>query len=208
MIRGRAIALLVLLASTALGASAARYVVARDYAYGGGSLGDLPDYRAITWVWRSAADREVCRRSIFSEAGAQRLRTSACERARLAPVRHRSRVDVVEPDPACGALTTIAFTPAGQDRLTRLTGCIAPEQLAAGPERLEPGDWVFAVDVHELAETSGPQLQRIGDYRTWSDCERIRLAVRDDLAKERDAEAVDGAKLASAGACVPQELLE
>jgi hypothetical protein len=98
--------------------------------------------------------------------------------------------------------------PAGQDELTRLIGCIVPAQLDDRPMRLERGAWVFAVDVQDLAGKSAPDLHRIGAYPTWTECERIRLTVRDDLAKEPDAEAADGSKLAATGACLPDELLE
>jgi hypothetical protein len=211
MPRARALTPLLLLATQALAAVGTRYVVAHDYEYGGGSVGDLPNWRAITWVWRSAADREACRASVFADPKSRPsdpLGTPACEGARLPPVYHRSPVDVEPPDPACGPLTTITFVPAGTERLTRLTGCIDPAQLDGSPTRLERGRWIFAVDVHELAGESALRLQRIGAYRTWTDCEHVRITVRDDLAREGDREAADGSKLAAAGACLPEELLE
>ena len=207
----RTLPLVLLLFAPTRAATPTRYVVGHDYEYGGGSVGDMPNWRAITWVWRSEADREACRRSIFEDPNVRRsdpLGTTACEHARLPPVRHRSAVDVQPADPSCGALTTITFRPAGQDVLTLLTGCIVPAQLDEHQERLERGAWVFAVDVHQLAGGVAPDLRRIGAYPTWTECERIRLTVRDDLAKETDAEAADGSKLAGTGACLPDELLE
>jgi hypothetical protein len=207
----RLLPLLLLLSPASVAAAGTSYVVARDYQYGGGSAGDYPDWRAITWVWRSAAEREACRGSVFADPRARRsdpLGTPVCEHARLAPVRHRSAVDVLPSDPACGALTTVTFMPAGQDRLTRLTGCIGPEQLGASTSPLRPGAWIFVVDVREIAEETAPNLHRIGSYRTWTDCEHIRRTVRDDLSKESGTEAGDGAKLAATGACLPEELLE
>ena len=206
----RVLTITLALASAGLAAET-RYVVAHDYEYGGGSVGDLPNWRTIAWVWRSAADREACRRSVFadpSERPSDPFGTPACVRARLAPVRHRSAVDVLPADPACGPLTTIGFRPADQDVLTRLIGCIGRAQLGANPVPLERGSWLFLVDVHELAEEPAPNLHRIGAYPTWTECERIRLTVRDDLAKETDAEAADGSKLAATGACLPDELFE
>src|SRR5690242_15515166 len=128
------------LCSVAFATGNIRYVVAHDYDYGGGSIGDLPNWRSITWVWRSEADRETCRRSLFMEAEAQRsdpLGTTACVRARLTAVDHRSAVDELPPDPACGALAAIRYTPAGQDRCSKLNGCIEPIQLSDTPARLE-----------------------------------------------------------------------
>jgi hypothetical protein len=203
--------LVLIVGSVALATGNIRYVVAHDYRVGGGSLADTPAWRSISWVWRSEADRQACRRSLFTDPAPRRsdpLGTPACVRARLTAVDHRSAVEVLPPDPACGALTTIRFRPSGQDRLSQLNGCIEPRQLSDDPARLDPGVWVFVVDVHELTEEPAPQLRRIGDYPSWTDCESIRLTVRDDLAKEQDAEASDGAKLAAAGTCLPDELLE
>jgi hypothetical protein len=67
---------------------------------------------------------------------------------------------------------------------------------------------VFVVDVQGLAGSAAPQLRRIGAYPTWTDCEIIRQAVRDDLAKEQDGEAADGARLAADGTCLPDELID
>ena len=202
---------LLALGSVALATGNIRYVVAHDYEYGGGSVGDMPSWRSIVWVWRSEADRATCRQSLFADTEARRsdpLWTPACDHARLTSVDHRSAVDVLPPDPVCGALTTIRYRPSGQDRLSRLNGCIEPIQLSDTPARQDRGVWVFVVDVHELAGTASPQLRRIGAYPTWTDCEIIRTTVRDELAKEQDAEAVDGAQLAAAGTCLPDELLE
>ena len=205
------IVVVLLLASAGLAEVQTRYVVARSYAYGGGSGGDDPDWRSVTWLWRSAADREACLRSVFADPAARRsdpLGTAACEHARLVAIEHRSAVELLTPDPACGRLATIAFTPPDRDRLARVTGCIVPDRLEARPARLTPGEWLFVVDVHELAGEEQPRLHRIGGYGTWTDCEQIRLTVRDDLTREADGEALDGAMLAARGACVPQELLE
>jgi hypothetical protein len=207
----RALALLLLLSSAAVAGAETRYVETRDYEYGGGSLGDLPSWHGITWVWRSAADRDACQRSVFEDPTVRRsdpVGTPACTRARLASVRHRSLVDLAVPDPACGPLTTITFTPADGDRLTRLTGCITPARLSPSPLPREPGKWIFVVDVHEIAELAQPDLRRIGAYSSWKECEHVRRTVRDDLAKETDAEAADGTKLAAAGSCLPEEFLE
>jgi hypothetical protein len=163
----RVLILLLLLSFPTLAANPIRYIVAHDYEYGSGSLGDLPDWRAITWVWRSAADREACRRSAFSgpnPRSSDPLGTPECVHARLPPVRHRTTVDVQPADPACGALTTITFIPADQDKLTRLTGCIAPGQLDVHPTNLERGAWVFAVDV-TARRRDDAEPPAIGAYR-------------------------------------------
>jgi hypothetical protein len=95
---------LLVLGSAALATGNVRYVVAHDYEYGGGSIGDLPSWRSITWVWRSQTDRETCRRSLFTNAERQSdpLGTPACVHARLTAVDHRSAVEVQPADPACG----------------------------------------------------------------------------------------------------------
>ena len=93
-----------------------RYVVSRDYQYGGSSAGDSSEWRPVTWVWRSASGRAACLESVLTDPAARRdpLETPACRRARLAPVRHRSTVDVLAANPECGPLTTIAFAPPGE----------------------------------------------------------------------------------------------
>jgi hypothetical protein len=207
-----AVVLLVLLAVPASFARVeTRYVVASSYEYGGGSAGDYPDWRAVTWLWRSAADRDACRRSVFADPAARPsdpLGTAACTHARVAAVPHRTVVDVLASDHACGALVPVAFAPTDRARLSRVTGCMPAGRLDARPAALARGLWVFAVDVRELAGEAAPRLQRIGAYSTWTDCEQIRITVRDDLTREADAEALDGARLAASGACLPDELLE
>ena len=84
----RACAILILVVSAAVAAADVRYIVGDDYRYGGGSLGDEPEWRAVTWVWRSEAEREACRRSIFTDrrdGASDPLGTTACRHARLAP---------------------------------------------------------------------------------------------------------------------------
>src|SRR5262245_27330463 len=99
----RVLTLLVLLAVPTRAATPVRSVVAHDDEYRGGSLGDSPNWRAITWVWRSAADRAACRRSVFEDPNVRRsdpLGTRACTHGRLHPVWHRTAVDVQPADPA------------------------------------------------------------------------------------------------------------
>lgn len=143
-------------------------------------------------MWRSAADREACRQSAFTDPNVRRSDppgTAACEYARLAPALHRSPADVMPSDPACGPSTTITYVPPDRGRLARLTGCIGAAQLDAhAPTRLEHGAWIFVVDVRELAGEPTPNLRRIGGYPTWSECERVRRVVRDDLAQQSDTE--------------------
>jgi hypothetical protein len=154
---------------------------------------------------------EACLRSVFADPAARRsdpLGTAACDHARLAPIEHRSAVELLTPDPACGRLATIAFTPPDRDRLARVTGCIVPDRLEARPARLTPGEWLFVVDVHELAGEKQPRLHRIGGYGTWTDCEQIRLTGPrrpDEGGRRRGARR---AMLAATGACLPEELLE
>ena len=187
-----------------------RYVVSRDYQYGGSSAGDSSEWRPVTWVWRSASGRAACLESVLTDPAARRdpLETPACRRARLAPVRHRSTVDVLAANPECGPLTTVAFAPPDRDRLARVTGCIPSAELAARPGPFRPGSWVFVVDVRRLAEVSTARLHRIGTYPSWTDCEQIRMTVHDDLMNETDAEAAEAAALAGSGVCLPEELLD